>query len=217
MPQSGPGRIIMGRAIPTLRPIEELIDEELADIPLPHSDDDRAYLILMYEEHARQAGQQETFKTIWTTATLVVLAALLVAAVEPARQFVCGILLCVTAVLGILVLGKHQERYELHLRVMRGFRGAFAKAVRREIPGISAASRVQHNRRFRPFRFVNVRLVWTMIYIAAFAVGALIASRGEAPQLSWPETDQTPMDAKVKEPAPLSLPGTPLIPGDKPH
>jgi len=174
-------------------------------------------MLLLYQEHAAQARQQEAFKTIWSVTSAVLLPARAIAAIDPARQFVCGILLCATGVTGTIMLGKHQERYELHLRVMRGFRGALAKALPPEIPAISAASRRQHGSGFRPFGFIGIRTLWMSIHVLAIITGGLLAWRaepplplvvmapGETPPVANTPADPTPASALGQLPPASSL------------
>jgi hypothetical protein len=104
------------------------------------------------------------------------------------------------------MLGKHQERYELHLRVMRGFRGALAKALPPEIPAISAMSRRQHGRGFRPFGFIGIRTMWLCIHLAAVAAGALLVWRAAPPlpMAVMAPADAPPAAGKPDDAAPAS-------------
>jgi hypothetical protein len=174
---------------------------------------DRAYLILMYEEHSRQARQQEGFRTAWAVASVIVLPALLLIASDATRQFTAGLLVCIVALCGMVMQGKHHERYLLHLRVMRGFRGALADAVRRDIPAISAASRREHNKLLRPFRFISIPVMWTLLYFCAIGAGAWIASRGEAPRFFISASEPAAVAVPSADPLNLKLPPEAITPG----
>ena len=152
---------------------------------VPHDADDRAYLLLLYAEHAALARQQEALRAAWSGLVTAMCVALLAFGAMDERlggatlarhALVAGLLACAASALGVVLYHKHSERYDLHLSIMRGFRNVLAQRVRADIPKITTAATIQHNRAYRlSRRFVSMKLIWRTVFLAAFLAGAGMA------------------------------------------
>jgi hypothetical protein len=186
---------------------ERLVSAE----PIQHGADDRTYIILMYQEHARQARQQELMRALWAALTLALVVLLAVVSTMPGQQGSSGILICGVAAMGAISLGKFRERYVLHLAMMRGFRTILGETVRADIARTSHVVGKAHQRKFRLRGFVSLQAVWMLGCIAAFGVGVEMVWQAGGVPLTMPQ--QSPPARQV---GPEAKPVLPLAPGPLP-
>ncbi|HEX3346823.1 MAG TPA: hypothetical protein VHS58_01825 [Acetobacteraceae bacterium] len=136
------------------------------------SEDDRAFIVMLYNEHASLARQQEWLRSTWAMVIVVAIVVLVVVGADYEHKRVAGALLCAVGVLGALTLNKHRERYDLHLRSMRAYRIELGHSVRQDLTRISLESRLQHNRGHRLSRLIGTNLLWALVCLAAVTAGA---------------------------------------------
>jgi uncharacterized membrane protein len=164
----------------------------------------------MYQEHARQARQQDMMRGLWAALTLVLVVLLAVVGIMPGHQESSGILMCCVAAIGAISLGKFRERYVLHLAMMRGFRAILGETVRSDISRTSHVVGKAHHRKFRLRAFISLQTVWMIGCLAAFGDGIELVWRAGGVDFGLPR------QATPARPAlPDAKPALPLAPGEE--
>ena len=155
-----------------------------------YSPDDRTYMILMYQEHATLARQQDVLRTVWILAMLVIATPLGFYGLTGERPWVVGAMLCGLGLVSMAVLTKHESRYRLHSRIMRSFRKELSETVRPDISGLTSAGRIQHDRSHRVASWINLQACFLMIALAVMLCGAAMMWRAGVPDLPQHATQQ---------------------------
>ena len=150
-----------------------------AALPTP---EDREYLRMMYEENAEQARKHQEFRGTATALFMALIAGLLAFAVggggNQKQTWVAGLAICGSSIVGALVAHKHYERYEFHLRQLRGFRSALERGIMKGLDQISSECSEAHNAQHPIFHRFRLHVLWLVVYGVTFLIGSMLVSLG---------------------------------------
>jgi hypothetical protein len=148
-------------------------------LPTP---EDREYLRMMYEENAEQARKHQEFRGTATALFMALIAGLLAFAVGGGGDYrhvwVAGLAICGSSIVGALVAHKHYERYEFHLRQLRGFRSAFEHGITKGLDQINSDCSIAHNAQHPVFHRFRLHVLWLVVYGVTFLIGLMLVFLG---------------------------------------
>jgi disulfide bond formation protein DsbB len=155
-------------------------------LPTPDNQDDRDYLVMMYEEHAEHARQHETLRAAVTGFFIALIAGLLAAPgnENSPQKIIVGIIICIVSLLGLLLNEKHYERYHMHREILRGYRNSLEQGLgNKDLSKIRDKREECHKKEYRLFPWRNLctlRLhhLWSAVYCLTFVVGVAWAVWG---------------------------------------